>query len=61
MGGGLLALRAADRGHRAEALDEVLTALTSDELQQLARRAEEVVEARGSRPLDVDLVRPATH
>ena len=54
-------LRTEGGGHRAEALDEVLTALTSDELQQLSRRAEEVVEARVSRPLGVDLVRPTTH
>jgi hypothetical protein len=54
-------LRTAGGGHRVEALDEVLAALTSDELQQLARRAEEVAEARVSRPLDVNLVRHTTH
>ena len=45
-------LRTEGGGHRAEALDEVLAALTSDELRQLSRRAEEVAEARVSRPVD---------
>jgi hypothetical protein len=54
-------LRTGGGGHRVEALDEVLAALTNDELRQLSRRAEEVVEARVSRPMSSDLVRTTAH
>jgi hypothetical protein len=54
-------LRTGNGGHRDEALDEVLTVLTSDELRQLSRRAEEVIEARVSRPASSDPVRLTAH
>jgi hypothetical protein len=54
-------LRTEGGGHRTEALDEVLAALTSDELRRLSRQAGEVAEVRAGRPMKLEFVHPTAH